>query len=334
MNKAKLLELTFDTQSNNFSETAVINTLRERGVCKLQNLFPPGLLNEISARLNHYYKRPAIAGVAGYYKVDFPKKLLPPGLIGPAVYPVLLNPLVISIIEKLMDSECVLAEAFFKYDRGVNVEYFPLHTDFYAGWKKSPASDLELSVDDMRQVLGIGAAVYMEDCEEGGAFCFCEGTHLWAKKGQNLWRYSPEEQKQILETKVRCDGKKGDMVLFDDRGFHGPDHPTTKDRSVLLLDYYRVKTFGFKQIAPLLIRTSDIDLNQYNAKQLRVLGLGAEPMVEFDEYTHTRFKKAPLYPLVSYLVENSYRFDFFKNKLKKFLRSKLRRGASDRQSYV
>ena len=56
---------------------------------------------------------------------------------------------------------------------------------------------------------------------------------------------------------MRCDGQAGDLVLFDDRGFHGPDQPTNADRTVILLDYYRVDTLGRVQVS-MPIWSSDI----------------------------------------------------------------------------
>src|SRR3989344_5679943 len=107
---------THDASLPSFSEEAVIDSLKQRGFCILRNLFAPATLKTVNERLTQYYSRPSVAGVPGYYKVDYPKKLLTPGLIGPSVYPLMLNEKIISIVEKMMESECVLAEAFFKYD--------------------------------------------------------------------------------------------------------------------------------------------------------------------------------------------------------------------------
>ena len=62
--------------------------------------------------------------------------------------------------------------------------------------------------------------------------------------GQKSASYPADMRKSILSKRVRCDGIRGDMVLFNDQGFHGPDHPSRSERLTILLDYLRVKTFG------------------------------------------------------------------------------------------
>ena len=41
-----------------------------------------------------------------------------------------------------------------------------------------------------------------------------------------------------------------DIILFDDRGFHGPAQPSKADRKVIIFDYYRNKTFGSTVVKP------------------------------------------------------------------------------------
>ncbi len=315
-----------DCGSEIFSEDLVVEALKTRGFCRITNLFSEAALSEVKQRVDHYYTHPAVAGVPGYGKVDHPKKTLQPGLAGPYVYDLMLNTTIISIIERVMDSECILAEAFFKYDKGVNQVYFPMHTDFPEGWQKTKESP-KLNAEQLRDPVGIGIAIYLEDCDEG-AFTYCEGSHRFkATKGSQLSDYSKAEQEELLKAKVRCSGKRGDLVMFDDRGFHGPSHPSRKDRSVLLLDYYRVKTLGYNQVTPLFVRTSDINLAKLSEKQCRVLGLGAGYWTEPHEYSGTRFSQNKFYPFISYLIENAYRLGFIKSTVKKRIRKWVRRSA-------
>ena len=59
-----------------------------------------------------------------------------------------------------------------------------------------------------------------------GAFCYALGTHeFMAPLGPNLSAYPEPQQSEIREKIVRIEGRAGDVILFDDRGFHGPDQP-------------------------------------------------------------------------------------------------------------
>jgi len=230
----------------------------------------------------------------------------------------MLNETAIDIMERYMESECILAETNLKLDAGVNYEYFPMHSDFAAGWRKSNDQDFSLSEEGMRDPVGVGVAIYLHDTHEG-AFTFCDGTHkLMSPHGQKLASYPADMRKSILSKRVRCDGMRGDMVLFDDRGFHGPDHPSRSERLMILLDYFRVKTFGRMQVTPQAVWTSD--LGSLSETQLRVLGVGAEYMVPPIDYAKTRYKNTRMYGLVCSLIEKSYLFTHLKNKTKNILR--------------
>lgn len=202
---------------------AALIALRDDGCVILRNLFEQGTVDAFKNRLQQFLRRPAVSGAMGYTKFDHPKKIISPFLIGGSepIHLTLSEP-VIDLIEDYMVSECILADASVKYDSGVGYVYFSLHTDFAVGWKKDPKMERSLTEEQLQVPVGVGAAVYLEDTSEG-AFSYCMGTHkLLAPKGQNLSDYSLTEQQAIRKSLVRCDGKAGDMVLFDDRGFHGP----------------------------------------------------------------------------------------------------------------
>jgi hypothetical protein len=249
--------------------------------------------------------------------VDFPKKLVNPFQVGGPIVPMLLDHTVIDIMERYMDSECILAETTIKLDAGVNYEYFPIHSDFAVGWKKRGDQNFSLSEEGMRDPVGVGAAIYLHDTQEG-AFTFCEGTHhLHSPHGQKLASYPAEMRESILSMRVRCDGLRGDLVMFDDRGFHGPDQPSKSDRLVILLDYFRVRTFGQTQVTPQAVWTSD--LGGLSTTQLRVLGVGADFMVAPIDYTKTRYKYSRMYGLVCSLIDKTYLVTHMKQKLKRSL---------------
>jgi hypothetical protein len=292
--------------------------LRERGFCVLRDLFTQEHMAEVSKRADTYLSKPAIAGAPGYWKVDHPKKLLNPFTLGGSALDLLLDERIIDIVERSMAGECILAETMLKFDRASPYTYFPLHSDFAVGWSKSDKILRKLKPEDLHNVIGIGGALYLHDTAEG-AFCYCDATHhLMSPRGQRLDQYPKAEQRAILARKIRCDGQRGDLVLFDDRGFHGPDQPSKADRTVILLDYFRVETIGRLQVSPMPIWSTDIA--RLTEKQLRVAGAGADCMVDPTEYTHTRFRRNALYSLIAWAVSKAYIIDHIKSILKNLVR--------------
>lgn len=299
-------------------ETGMItDALARDGVVVLRNMFGAPTLDEVDVAVTRWFAHPAIAGVPGYAKIDAPKKLLSPTLLGGAVYDLLLDERILDAVEAYMKSECVLAEANLKYDAPVDYLYFAAHADFAEGWRKK-ADSPPLTKEQMQFPVGVGGAIYLHETHEG-AFSYALGTHtMGAPFGQDLPGYPPAERAKILETWTRIDGQRGDFVLFDDRGFHGPDQPSRVSRTVILVDYYRVETFGRKQVAPLPIWSTDI--GRLNERQLRVLGAGAETWSTPHDYLLTRFRNNRAYRLATAIVENAYLLRHWKAKLKSRLR--------------
>jgi hypothetical protein len=118
----------------------------------------------------------------------------------------------------------------------------------------------------------------------------------------------------ILGSRRRLDGKAGDVILFDDRGFHGPDQPATAERTVILLDYYRVKTFGHTQVTPSLMYSAD--LAGLDTRQQRVLGVGAGEMISPETYLLTKFRRTKAYNQCIRIIENAYRAAHLKSSIK------------------
>lgn len=304
----------FDVTQSNYNPAAVRESLVERGFAVLRNLFTPEAIGDANRRIETVAANPAVAGTVGYAKVDHPKRMFSPFVAGGPLVRIVLDERVIDIVEAVMGSDCILAECNVKIDEGVNYTYFPFHADFGVGWRKSAASDFRLSAEALELPIGIGGAIYLHDTTEG-AFSYCEGTHrLMAPRGQSLAAYPAEEQRAIRAKAVRIDGRAGDFVLFDDRGFHGPDQPSRVQRTVVLVDYFRVATFGYTQVSPIPVWTND--LGGLSAKQMRVLGIGADFMVPPMDYMLSRFRKSSAYPVVKLLIENAYLWPHFKQRVK------------------
>jgi hypothetical protein len=304
----------FDVAAPGYDPEAVVDAMRRRGFAVLRNVLPEPKIDEIVRAGEVALSRPEIAGVPGYFKVDFPKKVAYSTTLNMAALQSLLDERVIHVLERYMDSPAILFETFLKHDLGSNYVYDPIHTDFEIGWYKSPIGDAKpLTDDDMGLPLGVGTMLYLHDTTDG-ALGYCDGTHEWKTPlGKHIANY-PKEDRDILEKLfVRIDGRKGDLVLFDKRGFHAPAHPTRRSRTAIQAAYLRVKTFGRVQVTPLPVFTSD--LGKFSAKQLDVLGLGAAFLEPTAEYKHTRFKTNALYPLVCWIVDNAYWVAFAKRRL-------------------
>ncbi|MGE0254651.1 MAG: hypothetical protein AB7N54_04130 [Alphaproteobacteria bacterium] len=307
----------FDTADPAFSTDAARAALARDGVIVLRNLWPAALMDELVARAGQWLARPAIAGVPGYAKVDAPKKLLNPCLLGAPALDAMLDERVLDIVETYMGSDCTLAEANLKYDRGVGYAYFPMHADFYVGWRKQ-ADTPALTREALDEAIGVGGAIYLHDTTEG-AFTYCLGTHrLRPQKGEEaLSGNPPARQREILATRARIDGRRGDFVLFDDRGYHGPDQPSRSDRTVILVDYYRDATFGRVQVSPMPVWSTDI--GRLTQRQLRVLGAGATGWVPPERYMGTRFRRNPAYGVVARIIENAYLLSDFKARMRRLV---------------
>ena len=262
-------------------------------------------------------RQPSVAGVWGYYRADHQKKVIQPTLLGASVYPVIVNERVLDIAENYLGSECVLAETNLKVDRGVGYVYFPMHSDFAVGWRKSADHVSPVTEETIKLPLGVGGAVYLHDTSEG-AFSYCTGTHkLRAPHGQRLSNYPKEMQDEILAKKVRLDGRKGDIVLFDDSGFHGPDHPSRTDRTVILVDYYRTDILGNQQVTPLPIWSCDI--GGLSPRQLRVLGADSGYIRPFDRYNWSKIRNTWAFGPITFLIENAFIGSHIRMKIKSML---------------
>jgi hypothetical protein len=314
-----------DCENSPLDREKALELLDSIGFVVFRNFLPQEAVEYAVKEVDNYSKHPAVAGVPGYNKVDYPKKVFSPFIIGGPVVDLLLNTEVIDVIEAYMESDCILAETFIKIDEGVGYEYFPLHSDFAIGWTKSATNESAPTVtaEQLKDPLGVGGMICLHDTTEG-AFFYSAGTHkMMSSHGQEIENYPPDERKEIERSKTRIHGKCGDLVLFDDRGFHGPPQPSYSQRRIILVDYFRVKTFGFRQVTPMPVMTSD--LGGLSEKQMRVLGAGAEYMVPPSEYTHTRFSKTAVYKIVGKIVEYAYLMPHIRRKLSQFRNSLLGR---------
>lgn len=300
--------------SKNELNKSIVSNLEKKGVVIIRNLFKNEKINFINKNWSIYFKHPSISGSVGYSQTSQKKLVNSAFLLGKHVLDIALNLDIIKSIENYMSSECTLAEANAILDKASSYEYFPVHSDFAVGWKKSKEMKKPLSLSQMKKPLGVGAILYLHDTEYG-CFKYSLGSHkMLSPYGQKLKTYPQELKNKILKNMYKCKGLAGDLVLFDDRGFHGPDQPSLKDRKVIILDYTRDKTFGSIIVEPHKVKIND--LSSLSKKQLRVLGMNASPIVKSEDYVFTRYKKNFFFPILSWVIKNSYIKQHIKNVIK------------------
>jgi len=299
---------------------AIYRAIREDGYHVIRNAFPKEWVDDLLGRVAVVAIAPAIGGAAGYQVVDYARKVLNPcTLLGGQVIDIILYEPLIDVVEQLMGAGGILAQAGLKYDKGVGYDYFPLHADFAAGWTHSES--LVLTQKHMQSMLSIGCLLYLSPSKEG-AFTYLRGTHqLQAPKGSEWSNYSAAEQAEMMSTRVRIDGDVGDLVIFDPRGFHGPDLPSTKPRLAIVFHFYNTNIFGPRQLMPFPVYATD--LARLSERQLRVLGVGAKSFYDPLHFGN-RIRGTRAYRISRLLLENAFIAEHVQRKLRNLLQKKAR----------
>jgi hypothetical protein len=265
--------------------------LRDVGVVVLRGLASEADLDALGAKVTGLLKAPAICGSIGYYMKDPNKKLYDAFLLGKPVVDTLTNNKIIDVIEQYHGCDVVMTEVFLKHDLGNDKVYFPYHTHLGSDRDKLPNGEL-----------GCGAMMYLHDTDVG-AFCYCPGTHHWnSPHGNSPETYPPEVQEQIRSGMRRVSGKRGDFVIFDGRGFHGPEQPVPTSRTVIITDYTPVQCIRngeLKTGVPVILT----DLTGLDHRQLRVLGVGMKTAIPYEKYHIRRFSRSRVYRLFSFAIE-------------------------------
>ncbi len=303
---------------------AVAEEIRERGYAVLRNAFPTECLERMFASRDWWFRAPAAGGAPGYCKFDYEKRVVQTSLLGRDSLRILLDEDILDLIERYTGHEVVLSESFTKLDRSVDYVYFPPHSDYMPDYRPSSHFDkIRATAEDMKHPLGLSYVLYHHDTT-AGAFCYCAGSHkLGAHRGCQVTDYPEDERRAIMSTWTRLDGRKGDIVVFDPRGFHGQDQPSAANRYVTISRFWRTDIFGYHQARPLPVYT--MDLAGLSERQLSVLGIGAQSLTPLEFDHHAGFKKRRrAYAIVTKLIEHAYDLDYAKKRLQP-LRSRLRR---------
>lgn len=306
-----------DTKGSNFTWASVGEALGRDGVVVLRNLIAADAVDAVAASASRVLAKPALLGSVGYYRKGYTKRMYDPLLLGSPTPDVVLDNHILDVVTEYVGGECWLAECTLKHDEGSDELYFPMHSDFTAGstWTQREGNPV-ISAELMQKRFCVGAMMYLHDTTDG-AFCYAIGTHaLGAPHGSSLNRYPQPLQSEIEAALVRIEGCKGDVVLFDDRGFHGPEQPVTVPRTVLIWDFYERKAFKDRTKTPIPVLPTD--LGRLSQRQLSWLGIGADgPMIPYDLYHMRGFDKTPHYRTVRRIIELLQRWDMLKVKLRR-----------------
>ena len=274
-----------DCKNSNFEKNA-LKQIRTEGFVVLRNLITEDHINKIIKPVDQILSKPNIGGNLGYYRKDIFKKMYDALLLGRPVIDLFLNKKMLIFLKKYFNSDFYLAEANLKYDEGLDHVYFPMHSDFDKNWKMPLASrSLDLGTEDFKKIIGCGIMVYLEDTTDG-AFCYSPESHKFHDpNNSSVENWNEEARNKVYQNILRIEGKKGDVVLFNDLGAHGPEQPVKVHRKVLLGDYYNKEVFGFEAKTAIPVYLSD--LSNLNSEQLEILGVGAKAMSYAEDY-HTR----------------------------------------------
>ena len=301
-----------DFNRNGTAEEAVEH-LKNYGVVILRNSSDPQTLDALIEKTKKIMSEPALLGTSGYFMKD-PHKMLCEGfMVGREALEILLDERILDVCETYLNGDILLQEMMVKHDLGDNELYFPMHA--HTGRYRTVNNPGAFSV---------GIMMYTHDTE-AGAFCYAPKTHLWdVPHGDDPNDYPEDMKRQIDESYCRIAGKRGDIVLFDHRGFHGPEQPVTVPRTVFLGGFHDAKSHGNKVKTATAVFAND--LAGLSERQWRVMGLKSDGlMISRDKAHYYSFDKANprAYKLLKTIAQATFALDRGKFKAKRHVKEVL-----------
>jgi len=262
-----------------------INLLKKDGVIVLRGVSSINNINNINSKAKKVLSYPSILGSIGYNQKDVYKKTYDGFLLGKEVVDIVANENIIDIVEKYLNDSISITEIYLKKDLGYNKVYFPYHLH----------TGNELNINPINS-FGCGAMLYLHDTNIG-AFCYALGSHNISYKEINESSdgllSSSKNKLKIKNNLHRINGKKGDIIIFDERGYHGPEQPVTKARTVLLYGYQSIKASknSTRTEIPILIN----HLNGLSVRQLNTIGINSNSRKKYEDYHLRSFGKQNTY---------------------------------------
>ncbi|MEZ5813646.1 MAG: phytanoyl-CoA dioxygenase family protein [Alphaproteobacteria bacterium] len=289
-----------------------VEGLKENGITCLRGFPDADMLETLITKTNEMLKSPSVYGSQGYYQKDRHKKIYEAFLLGEETLSILLDDRILDIVEGYLGSKILIQEMIVKNDLGGNELYFPMHA--HTGSYRTVKNQGPFSV---------GIMLYTHDTEQG-AFCFSPGTHSWNfPHGSDPYKYPEDMQKKIFDGMRLIAGKKGDIVLFDHRGFHGPQQPVTAPRTVFLGGFHNASDHGNKTKCPVAVYTTD--LRVLNARQQEVLGIYSDGAIIPKEKLHynTFQKDNPFaYKTADNVVKGYFKAQSVKGRVRNLMKGK------------
>ena len=131
---------------------------------------------------------------------------------------------------------------------------------------------------------------------------------------KKIYLLEQEKSKKFSESLSRVVGKKGDIVIFNEAGYHGPEQPVSKSRTVILSNYQAKEMSGNKMKTDIPVLMSS--LGNLDSEQMEALGYGSGYRGRFNSY-HMRKRKITLTDKIATGVINfSNRMSRLKNRIK------------------
>ena len=140
-------------------------------------------------------------------------------------------------------------------------------------------------------------------------------THLLKfPHGGNPYLYPKDLKEEIFSKKVRMTGKAGDVLIFDDAGFHGPENPSKADRTTIMFAYLRKRDFGGKIRNPApIIPTALINMAP---EQLNLLGIGQKARNNYEDFHLRKYDESFTYKILKNIFTISFKISLFIFKIK------------------
>ena len=259
--------------------------LNKDGVVVLRGVSNINNINNINSKVKNVLSYPSILGSIGYDQKDVYKKTYDGFLLGKEVVDIVASENIIDIVEKYLNDSISITEIYLKKDLGYNKVYFPYHLH----------TGSELNINPINPY-GCGAMLYLHDTNVG-AFCYALGSHNISYKEVNESSdglLSSSKYKLKHENNLyRINGKKGDVIIFDERGYHGPEQPVKESRTVLLYGYQSIKASknSTRTEIPILIN----HLKGLSVRQLNTLGINSNARQKYEDYHMRSFGKQNIY---------------------------------------
>ena len=272
-----------------------LDNLKKDGVSVMRGLINLDDLNLINNSVKKILETPSITGSIGYYMKDPFKKTYDAFLLDKIVPSLVSNKIILNVIKKYLNDDIIISEVFLKHDLGDDVVYFPYHRHTGAILNKA-------------KPFGCGIIIYLHDTNEG-AFCYSVGTHKENLDHEPDQLNKSKNKKNYVENLRRINGKKGDIVIFDEGGFHGPEQPVKNSRTVIISGFRSKKIFENKTKTEIPILNSSLSL--IDDEQKNALGLNNLAEIKYDDYHLRKISSEKPYSYIGTI----FKFHFYLTKI-------------------